>query len=339
MPADLLVFNERGIYCPQADVFIDPWKPVQRALITHAHSDHARPGHQWYASTPETAVIMRHRLGSHIQVQTFAYGTNFLINGVRFSFHPAGHIPGSAQIRVEYRGEIWVASGDYKLHHDGISAPFEPVKCHTMITESTFGLPIFRWEKQQKIFDDMHEWCETNRQRGITSILIAYSLGKAQRILKHLNSTQLPVYVHASVAGIQEALVEGGLPVEKHPSWDPLMKKQDIPGLVIVAPPSVIGSRWIKKFEPYALGIASGWMALRGTKRRRGADKGFVLSDHADWNELNTAVKESGAERVIVTHGYTAQFSRHLQERGLRAENVQTLYGDASETSAEPESE
>lgn len=339
MPADLLVFNERGIYCPQADVFIDPWKPVQRALITHAHSDHARPGHQWYASTPETAVIMRHRLGSHIQVQAFAYGTNFLINGVRFSFHPAGHIPGSAQIRVEYKGEIWVASGDYKLHNDHISAPFEPVKCHTLITESTFGLPIFHWEKQEHIFEDMHQWIAENKQKGINSVLIAYSLGKAQRILKQIAAREDQILVHGAVAAMQEALSEGGLPFETFQKWMPGMDKKEMAGMVLVAPPSVIGSRWIKRFEHYSLGVCSGWMAMRGTKRRRGADKGFVLSDHADWNELNTAVKESGAERVIVTHGYTAQFSRHLQEKGLRAENVQTLYGEGTEEESVLDSE
>lgn len=274
---------------------------------------------------------MRHRLGKHIHVQEFGYSQTFLINGVRFSFHPAGHIPGSAQIRVEHQGEIWVATGDYKLHSDHISAPFEPIKCHTLITESTFGLPIFRWEKQESIFEDMFQWIDQNKSQGVNSVLIAYSLGKAQRILKQIALREDRILVHGAVAAMQEALLEGGLPFETFQKWTPGMDKKDMAGLVLVAPPSVIGSRWIKRFEPYSLGICSGWMALRGTKRRRGADKGFVLSDHADWNELNTAVKESQAERVIVTHGYTAQFSRYLAECGLKAENVKTMYGEGSE--------
>jgi putative mRNA 3-end processing factor len=326
----LLELTSKGLYCAQADVYIDPWRPVERALITHAHADHSRYGHQHYLAHHHSAPIMRHRLGK-IDVQGIEYAEKININGVCFSFHPAGHIPGSAQIRVEHKGEVWVASGDYKLEPDGISAPFESVKCHCFITESTFGLPAFKWKPQKEIFDEVNAWWRKNAEQGKASILTGYSLGKAQRLLANVDARIGPIYTHGAIDEINQLMLQHqivDLP-EMHRVVG-LEKKEDYRGALIVAPPSVQGSAWLKKLQPYSLAMASGWMALRGIRRRRGADKGFVISDHADWDALNTAIKESAAERVLVTHGYTDIFSRWLQELGYDAQPLQTEYGDES---------
>jgi putative mRNA 3-end processing factor len=311
-------------------VYIDPWRPVERALITHAHADHSRYGHQHYLAHHHSAPIMRHRLGN-IDVQGTEYAEIININGVHFSFHPAGHIPGSAQIRVEHKGEVWVASGDYKLEPDGISTPFESVKCHCFITESTFGLPAFKWKPQKEIFDEVNTWWRKNAEQGKASVLTGYSLGKAQRLLANVDANIGPIYTHGAIDEINQLMLKHQiieLP-EIHRVIG-LEKKEDYRGALIVAPPSVQGSPWLKKLQPYSLAMASGWMALRGIRRRRGADKGFVISDHADWDALNTAIKESAPERVLVAHGYTDIFSRWLQEQGYDAQPLQTEYGDES---------
>lgn len=326
----LLELTSKGLYCARADVYIDPWHPVERALITHAHADHSRYGHQHYLAHHHSAPIMRHRLGN-IDVQGTEYAEIININGVHFSFHPAGHIPGSAQIRVEHKGEVWVASGDYKLEPDGISTPFESVKCHCFITESTFGLPAFKWKPQKEIFDEVNTWWRKNAEQGKASVLTGYSLGKAQRLLANVDANIGPIYTHGAIDEINQLMLKHQiieLP-EMHRVTG-LEKKEDYRGALIVAPPSVQGSTWLKKLQPYSLAMASGWMALRGIRRRRGADKGFVISDHADWDALNTAIKESAAERVLVTHGYTDIFSRWLQEQGYDAQPLQTEYGDES---------
>jgi putative mRNA 3-end processing factor len=317
---DLLQFTPNGLYCPQADVYIDPMKKVKKAIITHAHSDHARAGHNHYAATPLTGLIMKHRIGPGISVEEFDYHNKWKINDVLFSFHPAGHIPGSAQLRVEYKGEVWVVSGDYKTHHDGISTPFEPVSCHTFITESTFGLPVFRWENQDVVLQQIIEWWSENQQKGKQSVLIAYSLGKAQRLIHMLKDNPAgKVWVHGAVHSINELFETAGLKFGNALVWNKESQKTNWQGDLIIAPPSVIGSRWIKRFQPYSLGIASGWMAMRGTRRRRAADRGFVLSDHADWNELHQAIQSSNAERVITTHGYAHILSKYLNEKGINS--------------------
>lgn len=315
---DLLIFTENGLYCPQADVYIDPIKKVEKAIITHAHADHARAGHSYYASTPLTSLIMKHRIGSHIRVEEFGYGQKWQINQVTFSFHPAGHIPGSAQLRVEYKGEVWVVSGDYKLHPDGISTPFEPLPCNTFITECTFGLPVFQWPDQELIERQILDWWKENQNNGKQSVLIAYSLGKAQRLIHMLQETSPgKIWVHGAVHNINEVFASEEFTFGETHAWHREVSKDSWQGDLIIAPPSVIGSRWIKRFQPYSLGIASGWMAIRGTRRRRAADRGFVLSDHADWNELLQAIHLSGAEQVITTHGYSEIFSRYLNEKGI----------------------
>jgi len=322
----LLEFTDSGIYCPRAAVYLDPWKPVQKALITHGHSDHAYFGHDQYLCTHQTQSIITHRLKLENNVQSVGYGETIHINGVQFSFHPAGHIPGSAQIRIEHRDEVWVFSGDYKLQPDGISEPFEPVRCHVFITESTFGLPIYRWKQQQKNFDDINLWWRKNQQEEKVSVIAGYALGKAQRLLKNVDASIGKIFVHGAIDVMNEVVRTHvpGLPLTYRVL--PEMKKQEFIGGLVVCPPSAIGSPWMRRFLPYSLGIASGWMNLRGARRRRGADRGFALSDHADWNELNQAVRETGAEKIYVTHGYSDVFSRWLKENGLESEIIKTHY-------------
>lgn len=314
------------MFCPPGGFYIDPYTGVDKALITHAHSDHARWGSRQYLAHPDTVAIMKLRLGSSNNYQSIQYGEVLSINRVNVSFHPAGHILGSAQIRVEYKGEVWVAGGDYKLTDDGISQPFETVKCHTFITESTFGLPIYNWQPQAEIFDDIHDWWKRNAANGITSVLLGYSLGKAQRIIYNLNPEIGPIFLHGSIYNVNEALREACPVIPVYPKVDTAAKKDQFRNALIIAPPSAAGSPWLKRFYPYRLGVCSGWMALRGAKRRQAADKGFILSDHADWEELNTAVKETGCEHVITTHGYTEVFAEWLKDTGLSAEAKSTRF-------------
>ncbi len=324
--ADLLVFTDKGIYCPQADVYIDPWKPVNKALITHAHSDHARSGHKEYLATLDSVPVLKHRLGSFIKIQGLAYGENITINQVQISFHPAGHIIGSAQIRLAYKGEIWVASGDYKVENDGLSGQFQPVKCHSLITESTFGLPSFKWKPQEQVYQEINDWWQINKDLGRTSIISAYSLGKAQRILNNLNTDIGPIYAHAAIENTNEVLRNQGFNIQASAKIENSGKSDKYKGAMIVAPPSAIGSAWTKKFGDYEEAIVSGWMNVRGIKRRRNAERGFVLSDHADWPGLNSAIKETGAQQIFVTHGYTEIFAQWLCEQGYDAKAVKTAF-------------
>ncbi len=323
---DLLQFTDKGIYCAQADVYLDPWKPVDKAMISHGHSDHAYFGHKHYLCTEEAMPVIRHRLSLQNNIDTVRYGETRMINNVVFSFHPAGHIPGSAQIRVEYNGEVWVFSGDYKLQHDNISAPFEPIKCNVFITESTFGLPVYKWKPQSEVFDDINAWWRKNKEEGKTSVIAGYTLGKAQRILKNVDPSIGKIFTHGAVDSINNILKAQGLKLPDAPRVSDDIRKEDIKGSLIVCPPSAVGSSWMRRFLPYSLGVASGWMKLRGTRRRRGADRGFVLSDHADWNDLNTVIKETGASKIFVTHGYTEIFAQWLRENGTEAREVKTRF-------------
>lgn len=331
MNVKLLEFTERGIYCPQADVYIDPWRPVARALITHGHSDHARWGHQHYLCTKTAAPVMRHRLGD-VNLETIAYGEVRTINGVKFSFHPAGHVLGSAQIRAEYKGEIVVVSGDYKIEDDGLAEPFEPITCHAFITECTFGLPVYRWKPQQEIFDNINDWWRQNQAAGKVSVLSAYALGKAQRILTNLDTSIGKIYTHGAIENTNEVIRHQGITLPETIRVTQDISKKDFIGNLVLATPSALGGPWMKKFKPASVGMASGWMALRGARRRRAADRGFVLSDHADWEGLNTAIRATGAEEIFVTHGYTGIFRRWLLEQGYNAHEVSTEYeGEANE--------
>ena len=320
----LLAFNKKGLYCEKADVYLDPWKPVKKALITHGHGDHARWGNQQYITHKSNVPIITHRLGD-IDVLGVDYGEKIRINGVDFSFHPAGHIVGSSQIRVEYQGEVWVFSGDYKTEEDGITVPFEPVKCHSFVTECTFGLPAFKWLPQEQVMNDINTWWEQNRENGRTSVLFGYSLGKAQRLLKHLDTSIGKVYTHGAIENMTNVLrSQIDLPPTTLITSD--TKKDEIKGNMVLAPPSAHGSPWIKKMLPYETGSATGWMAFRGARRRRAIDKGFVLSDHCDWQGLLSSIKATGCEKVICTHGYTEIFCKFLNEIGYDARTAETQY-------------
>lgn len=327
----LLSFTDRGIYCAQADVYIDPWKPVNRALITHGHSDHSRWGHKKYVATHGSIPIIKYRLGE-IKISGVNYGELFSVNGVKISFHPAGHILGSAQIRLEYKGEIWVVSGDYKLVDDGVCTPFEPVKCTHFITESTFGLPVFQWKPQESVFKEINDWWNRNKEEEKVSILSTYALGKAQRVINHLDQSIGKIFTHGAIENTNKVLREAGEKISKTHRVISNHHYQDIKGHIVIATPSGIGSSWVKKFKHFSVGIASGWMAMRGTRRRRAADMGFVLSDHADWNELNQAVAATGAENIYVTHGYTDVFTKWLTEQGYNAQIVKTEFSGDENT-------
>ena len=323
--ADVLTFTDRGIYCPAGDFYIDPWRPVDRALITHGHSDHARPGMGRYLATEGTAPVMRHRLGK-ITLQTTAYDTPLRIGDAEVSFHPAGHVPGSAQIRVAVGGQVWVVSGDYKTVADGLSEPFEPVTCHAFITECTFGLPVFKWTPEDVLTAQINDWWAANAAAGRTSILGAYALGKAQRLLATVDTGIGPILTHGAIENTNEVLRGQGLRLPDTIRVTPEITHKTHPGALVLATPSALGTTWARRFGPASTAFASGWMALRGVRRRRAADRGFIVSDHADWDGLNSAIKATGAEKVFVTHGYTAAFRRWLADQGYDAHVVSTDY-------------
>jgi putative mRNA 3-end processing factor len=321
----LLVHTALGLYCPKADVYLDPWKPVKKAILSHGHADHARWGSSSYLCTPTAAPVIKYRLGD-INLETLPFGEEKLINGVSFSFHPAGHILGSAQIKVSYKGEIVVFSGDYKTANDGFSEAFEPVKCHTFITESTFGLPVYHWQDQKWVFNEMEEWCKNNRNNDQLSILYGYSLGKAQRILQGLPESVGPIFTHSTIEAVLNVMRNQGVSLKNTIPVNEHLTRAELLSGVIIAPPAVQNSNWLKKFEPIRNGVVSGWMALRGARRRRNADKGFVLSDHADWDGLNEAISLTGAENIFVTHGYTDILSKWLIDKGLNAHPLETNF-------------
>jgi putative mRNA 3-end processing factor len=343
---DLVVARPEGLYCPPGDFFIDPWQPVSRAVITHAHADHARPGHAHYLATRDSAGVLRARLGEQIPLQTLAYGEAVEHHGVRISLHPAGHVLGSAQVRLEHQGAVWVVSGDYFAsgHEDEANAtcpPFEPVRCDCFITESTFGLPIYRWARQQQVFDEINAWWRRNAEAGRASLLMGYSFGKAQRLLAGVDPSIGPIVVHGAVAPLNAAYRAAGVALPPTLHVGEIADKALLARALVLAPPSVQRSPWLRRFGDFSDAFASGWMQLRGARRRYGVDRGFVLSDHADWPGLQRAIAATGAERVIVTHGYEAVMVRWLQSQGLRADAFRTEYGDealdAPAAAAEPD--
>ncbi|MBC7934845.1 MAG: ligase-associated DNA damage response exonuclease [Rhizobacter sp.] len=324
----MISFTDKGIYCEQGDFYIDPWKPVDRALITHAHSDHARPGNQYYLSHHLSIPILKIRLGADINVQGCEYGETTTINGVAIAFFPAGHIIGSAQIRLVYKGETWVISGDYKTTDDLVSMPYEPVKCDHFVTESTFGLPIYNFDPVETIYADINHWWAENTAAGVNTVLLGYALGKSQAILNALDTSIGKVWLHGAVANVNDAFRTVGYNFPGERITVETDRKQITPALII-APPSALGTPWLKKLTPYKVAMCSGWMALRGARRRYGVDRGFVLSDHCDWSQLNDAIIATGAENIYVTHGYETPFVRWIKEHhGLNGYEVKTLFHD-----------
>jgi putative mRNA 3-end processing factor len=349
---DLLTMTEDGLFCPSGGFHIDPWRPVRRAVVTHAHGDHARPGNReyWCAAAGLGVLSRRVRFGGPEQdaesngesrasadeasaaIHPVAYGVPFSMADARVSFHPAGHILGSAQVRVESEDQVWVVTGDYKRQPDPTCAAFEPVHCDVLVTEATFALPIYRWREPLDAVREIWEWWMENAAAGRASVLFCYALGKAQRILAEFTRfTNRVVFTHGAVEPLVEDYRATGVAMlpTRRVSEEESRKKADWAGELIIAPPSAAGSPWMRRFGTDAdTGFASGWMRVRGIRRRRGYDRGFVISDHADWPGLLRTIEESGAPRVLTTHGYAEPLARHLAGRGLRAAALKTEFGE-----------
>ncbi len=324
---DLVIQRPEGLYCPPGDFYIDPWRPVARAVITHAHADHARTGHGHYLSAAPAEGVLRSRLGT-IDLQTLPYGERITHHSVTLSLHPAGHVLGSCQVRLEHRGQVWVASGDYKVAPDPTCAPFEPVRCDVFITESTFGLPIYRWVSDDVLFGGINAWWQANADAGRASVLACYSFGKAQRVLAGVDAAIGSIVVHGAVEPLNRAYRAAGVALPPTRLVTDVADKADLRRALVICPPSAAASTWLRRFGDASTAFASGWMQLRGARRRGGWDRGFVLSDHADWPGLMSAIGGTGAQRVIVTHGSIPVMVRYLAEQGLEAGAFETEYGD-----------
>jgi putative mRNA 3-end processing factor len=319
----MLHLNENGLYCEAGDFYVDPWGAVDRAVITHAHGDHARYGSRSYLAAREGERVLRTRLGADADLTSVDWGETTSLNGVQVSLHPAGHILGSAQVRMEHRGEVWVVSGDYKTEPDPTCSAFEPVRCHCFITESTFGLPIYRWQSRQRLFDEIKDWWRGNRDAGRASLLLAYALGKAQRILAGLADSDIgPIYTHGAVERLTRDYRDAGVRLAPTTYATAMPRGHNFAGSLILAPPSAGGSTWLRRFGDYSHAFASGWMQIRGTRRGRSLDRGFALSDHADWPALLDTINATGAEQVWVTHGYREPVVRYLKEKGIDARAI-----------------
>lgn len=326
MSITLITVRPEGLYCEAGDFFIDPWRGVDTALITHAHADHARAGSSHYIATQASAAVVRKRLGSAISFQGVQYGEPLKLGQTWVSFHGAGHVLGSAQIRVEHRDQVWVVSGDYKRCSDPTCAPFEVVECDTFITEATFGLPIYRWEAGAVTARRIYDWWQADPERP--SILFCYAFGKAQRILSELTRyTDQPVYVQGAIQILTEIYRDQGISLLPTISTSEVPRQHDYRGKLVLAPPSSYRSSWMKRFKRPQTAFASGWMAVRGARRRRGYERGFVLSDHADWPSLIQTVKDTHAGQVYVTHGQSDVVARYLTEVvGIEAMPLETLF-------------
>lgn len=336
--APLVRSTSCGLYCEAGDFYIDPWKSVEKAILTHAHSDHARQGSKHYLATHSSLEVLRERLGSDAHIQTLPFGQSITEKDVTISFHPAGHILGSAQIRLEHKGEVWVITGDFKLEPDATCETFEPLRCHTLITESTFALPIYHWKPQRQIFEEIDEWRTEGAEKGKTCVLFSYPLGKSQRLLAGVNPNRGPIVLHGAVDRMTNAYRRAGIvmPATYHRDDVDLTREKAV---LVIAPPSVEGTTWLRTFGSISTGFASGWMQIRGTRRRRSLDRGFALSDHADWPSLLATIESSGAERVLVTHGYTTTLVRYLRERGIEADTIATHFEAAEELLEHEEAE
>ena len=321
-----------GLYCEAGGFHIDPWEPVDRAVISHAHGDHLRSGSKVYLCTDSSRPLVTHRLGDSAVVESLPYEHALDINGVRVSFHPAGHILGSSQVRVEHHGEVWVASGDYKRAPDPTCAPFEPVRCHTFITEATFALPIFRWDPPSSTVGEIVAWWQEMRAAGRPAVIFGYALGKAQRVLAELAPfADRPIFVHGALVELTDVYRAAGVVLPPIERATESVRGRSFAGELIVAPLSARGTVWMRRFRDHSSAFASGWMRIRGARRRRAYDRGFALSDHADWDGLLDTVHQTGAERVFVTHGYTHQLARFLAERGRDVQPWQTQYEGEAE--------
>lgn len=315
--SSLLELTPAGLYCPTGDFYIDPHRAVDRAVVTHAHSDHARSGHRSVLAHPLTLTVIKKRIDARVNGQPVEYGSPLVINGVRLSLHPAGHVPGSAQVRIEHKGLVAVVTGDYKLEHDGLTEPYEQQRCHWFLTECTFGIPAFKWEPQAEVVEKIVRCYEENRSHGTTTILAAYALGKAQRLL-HLLAPRIPlICVHRSVGSINGALSKAGLELPEAIGMNAAAARDHTPDRLVIAPSFALRESWVRHLGPSSVYTVSGWVAMQW--RGRGGN-GFAMSDHADWPGLNRAVRESGAERVTLDHGYVKEFQSALTRNGIAAD-------------------
>ena len=329
----MIASSPSGLFCSRGNFYIDPWRPVARAVITHAHSDHASPGSESYLCAAPGEQVLRRRLPD-ARIETLPYGEAIDIGGTRVSFHPAGHILGSAQVRVEHAGEVWVVSGDYKRQPDPTCAPFEPVRCHTFITEATFALPIYTWDPPAAVVEEIAVWWRENREQDRPSIVFCYVLGKAQRILAELHGTaDAPIHLHGAMAAMTDAYRESGVPLAATERITEHMRGKALARSLVLAPLSARGTPWMRRLPNASVGFASGLMRVRGVRRQRAFDRGFVLSDHADWPALLSTIAETGASRVLVTHGWSEALARYLAEtRGLETGTIRTAFeGEAGE--------
>ncbi|MGU3494638.1 ligase-associated DNA damage response exonuclease [Xanthobacteraceae bacterium A53D] len=333
-PEELLCPSPKGLYSPAGDFYVDPTRPVPRAVITHGHSDHARRGHGKVLATRETLDIMALRYGEDFagETQAIAYGESVEVNGVRVTAHPAGHVLGSAQMALDWRGLTIVASGDYKDAFDPTCAPFVPVRCHVFISEATFGLPVFRHP------DAAHETAKLMKSVALfperAHVLGAYSLGKAQRMMALIRQAghTAPLYVHGALTAISAYYEEAGIPLGevRHVKG---VKKADLAGAIIIAPPSAITDIWTRNFPDPVTAFASGWMRVRARARQRGIELPLVVSDHADWDGLMASVTATGCEELWVTHGAEDALVHWAGTRGLRAQPLH-MVGYAEEDEA-----
>ena len=325
----MLIETAQGLYCPDGDFHIDPWGPVPRALITHAHGDHARFGSSTYLCADHSAPLLRRRFGSEAAIEAIAYGRPLTIGATRVSFHPAGHVLGSAQIRIEGAGGVWVVSGDYKVAPDPTCAPFEPVACDTFITESTFALPIYRWDPVEAVIAEMLSWWEANRKRQLTSILFCYTIGKAQRLLAELaRYTDRPVLVHGMMVPMIDVYRSAGIAMVPTQTLIDRPRGTSLAGELVLAPLSARGTPWMRRLGDISDAFVSGLMRVRGVRRQRAYDRGFVLSDHADWPGLLDSIVQTGAGRVIATHGHAEPLARYLREQGRDSSVMRTAWED-----------
>ncbi len=328
MRDDLVILRPEGLYCPAGDFHIDPWRPVPRAVITHGHSDHARSGMGEYHAVAEGLPILRHRLGEAAVLRGYGYGEGLAFGPARVSLHPAGHILGSAQVRIEIDGRVWVVTGDYKRDPDPSCAAFEPVACETLITEATFGFPCYRWPDTSAVVREILRWWDRCAAAGQTALLGCYALGKAQRLLAELAQVcDRPVHLHGAMVGLVNLYREAGVAMAPTIAVGDEPRGRELAGALVLAPPSAFGSTWMRRFPKSQVAFASGWMQVRGHRRRRGVDRGFVVSDHADWPGLVRTVRESGARRVLATHGQCEPLVRWLGEQGITAEVLRTELG------------
>jgi putative mRNA 3-end processing factor len=321
----LLRRTDRGLWCEAGDFYVDPWAAVDRAVVTHAHGDHMAWGCRAYLTAEPGVPVLRQRLDPGASIRGLGYGETVDIGGVRVSLHPAGHILGSAQVRLEHGGEVWVVSGDYKTEADPTCTPYESVRCHTFITECTFGLPVYRWQPSAPIFDDIHAWWRGNQAAGKATLLFGYALGKAQRLLAGLDPAVGPIFTHGAVERMTEIYRAAGVPLPPT-AHAALANRKEFRRALVIAPPSADGSIWARRFGAQSTGFASGWMAVRGARRRLSVDRGFAISDHVDWPSLLAAIATTGAERVWATHGYTGVLVRWMVEHGLDARALETRY-------------